>query len=60
MLCRCKVIPLNYGSFVSVAVQISARHSLFISYRSMVKSKETVENSSTVLKVIVADFGCNR
>ena len=31
MLCRCKVNPLKYGSFVSVAVQISARHSLFVS-----------------------------
>ena len=29
MFCRCKVIPLKYGSFVSVAVQISARHNLF-------------------------------
>ena len=35
MLCRCKVIPLKYGSFVSVAVQISARHNLFVSYRSI-------------------------
>ena len=31
MLCRCKVIPLKYGSFVSVAVHISARHNLFVS-----------------------------
>ena len=30
MLCRCKVIPLKYGSFVSAAVQISVRHNLFV------------------------------
>jgi len=35
MLCQCKVIPLKYGSFVRVAVQISARHNLFDSYRSI-------------------------
>ena len=35
MLCRCKVIPLKYGSFVSVALQISARHNLFVFYRSI-------------------------
>ena len=36
MLCQCKVIPLKYGSFVSVAVHISARHNLFVYiYRSI-------------------------
>ena len=34
MLCRCKVIPLKYWSFVSVAAHISAWHNLFVSYRS--------------------------
>ena len=37
MLCRCKVIRLKYGSFVSAAVQISGRHNFIclVSYRSI-------------------------
>ena len=42
MLPLLDVNPLKYGSFVSVAVQISAQHNLFVSYQSIFLRKLVV------------------